>query len=70
MRTQRDRDEQTVVIATALGLFTGVLVAVGLIASCVQWVTHGLGGHAAPVVWPAVLLAGIAAGSYVARSRR
>jgi hypothetical protein len=70
VRTQQDRDEQTVVIATALGLFTGVFVAVGVVASWVQSVTHGLDGHEQLVVWTAVLLAGVAAGSYVARSRR
>jgi hypothetical protein len=70
VRTPQDRDEQTVVIATAVGLFTGILLAVELVAWWVQSLTHGLDGHEAPIVWAAVLLAGVVSCSYVARPRR
>ena len=70
MRTQRDRDEQTVVIAAAVGIFTLILLAVGVVASWVQSLTHRLDGHEEPIVWAGVLLAGVVACSHVARSGR
>jgi hypothetical protein len=70
VRAQQDREEQAVVIATALGIFTGILLAVGLLAWWVQSLTHGLDGHDDVIGWTAVLVAAVAAGSYVARSSR
>jgi hypothetical protein len=70
VRTQQEREDQTVVIATALGIFMGILLTVGLVAWWLQSLTHGLDGHEDVVVWPSVVLAGIVACSYVARSRR
>jgi hypothetical protein len=70
VRTQQDRDEQTVVIAMALGLVVAILLAVGLLAWGAQSLTHRLDGHEDLIVWAAALLAGIVACSYVARSRR
>ena len=70
MRTQQDRDEQTVVIATALGIFTLILVAVGAVAWWLQSLTHGLDGHEQPILGSAVLVAGAVACRYVTRSTR
>ena len=70
MRPQQDRDEQTVVIGTALGIFTLIIAAVGVVVWWLQSLTHRLDGHEEAIIWPAVLLAGIVACSYLARSRR
>ena len=61
MRTVKDRDEQTLAIAGALGIFVGVLVVVGLVAWGVQSLTHALDGHEGLIAWPAVALAGMVA---------
>ena len=70
MRTQEDRDEQTVVIATALGIFTLIMAAVGVVAWWLQSLTHGLDGHEGAILGPAVVLAGVVAGRYLTRSTR
>ena len=70
MRTQEDRDEQTVVIATALGIFTLILAAVGAVAWWLQSLTHGLDGHEQAILGPAVLVAGTVACRHLTRSTR
>ena len=70
MRTQEDRDEQTFVIATALGIFMLIVGAVAAVAWWLQSLTHGLDGHEETIFWPAVLLAGVVAGRHLTRSTR
>ena len=70
MRTQRDRDEQTLAIGTALGVFAVVLGAMLLVV----WLSHAVSGaddHADALIGTAalVLATGAAVASLV-RSRR
>lgn len=61
MRTQGQRDEQTVAIATALGLFVVILIAVGLVLWVVYSVSDVLDGRTGEIFTTAAALAGILA---------
>jgi hypothetical protein len=70
VRTLPDRDDRTVAIAGALGIFGAVLLVVALLAWGTQWLTHGLDGHESALTWPTILVAAAAAGTYLARTGR
>jgi len=70
VRTRQESEDQAVAIATALGIFAGILAAVGLVAWGIQTVTHGLDGHGDVIAWTAVLLAGVVACAHLATDRR
>lgn len=72
MRTQTERDQQTITIATSLAIFVGVVLLVFLLAVLVNAISDlELSGVAASALGVGtVLLAGIASIAYLARHRR
>jgi hypothetical protein len=68
MRTQQDREEQSALIGTALGVFALVMTAEAL----GLWVAHfvfGFEGSNAMVGW-VIVIAGILAGANLIRSEK
>lgn len=71
MRTQEERDQQTITIATGLAIFGGILLAVFLLALVVN-VSSDLelpGGAASAIGVGTVLLAAATGVSYLVRHR-
>lgn len=70
VRTPEQRDEQTVAITTALGLFVVTLIVVGLVAWVLDSVTGLVDGHYESVSAIALVLAGTVAVINLVRSTR
>lgn len=71
MRTQEERDQQTITIATGLAIFGGILLAVFLLALVVNASSDVElpGGAASAIGVGTVLLAAAAAVGYLVRHR-
>jgi len=72
MRSQAERDQQTITIATALAIFVGILLAGFLLAVLVNAVSdlELSGGAASALGFGSVLLAGAVSIAYLVRHRR
>jgi len=72
MRSQAERDQQTITIATALAVFVGVLLAFFAFAVLVTAVSdlELSGGVASALGFGSVLLAGAVSIAYLVRRRR
>ena len=72
MRSQAERDQQTITIATALAIFVGILLAVFLLAVLVNAVSdfEPSGGPASALGVGSVLLTGVVSIAYLVRHRR
>lgn len=71
MRTQEERDEQTVTIATGLAIFGGIVLAVVLVAVVVN-ASSDLelsGGAACAIGFGTLLLAAVMGTAYLVRHR-
>ena len=69
VRDQQERDEQTVAIGTALGIFALVLTGVGLFAWFLHAFSDVLDGQEGVITGTAVVVAGIAACAYLMSQR-
>ncbi len=70
MRTQQEREEQSAAIASALGLFAIIVMAVGLVTWGLLLVSDVVDGREEAVMGTAILVAGIVAFTKLARSER
>ena len=72
MRSQAERDRQTITIATGLAIFVGILLAGVLLAVLVKAVSDPdlSGGAASALGFGMVLLAGVVSLAYLVRHRR
>lgn len=70
MRSQTERDRQTVVIATALAIFVGILLAGALLGLLVDVVGDPAAGVTRALTLGTVLLAAGASLAYLVRHRR
>lgn len=72
MRSQAERDQQTITIATGLAIFVGMVLAVFLLALLVNASTDVElpGGAASALGFGTVLLAAVASIAYLVRHRR
>lgn len=71
MRTQEERDQQTITIATGLAIFGGIVIAVFLLALVVNAISdlELPGGVASAIGIGTVLLAAVTGVGYIVRHR-
>lgn len=72
MRSQAERDQQTITITTGLAIFVGILLA-GLLLAVLVKAASDLdlsGGAASALGFGVVLLAGVVSIAYLVRHRR
>lgn len=72
MRSQTERDQQTITIASSLAVFVGILLGVVLLVVLVNAVSNLdlSGGAASALGFGSVLLAGVVTIGYLVRHRR
>jgi len=70
MRSQTKRDQQTITIATSLGIFVGIVLAGMLLGVLVKTLSDLPGPAFSALTFATVLLAGVVSVAYLVRHRR